>query len=57
MIRIPHLKYIYKALVANTTSNVETKKRIIIWDPSLLLNLEDGKISYNQFYEVTHALA
>jgi hypothetical protein len=48
--RIPHLKYIYKAMLANTSQNVETEKRIIIWDPSLMQKLTDGKISYNKFY-------
>lgn len=46
------MKYIYKALIQNTTQNKETKQRVMIWDPSILSNLSDGQISYNKFYHV-----
>jgi hypothetical protein len=51
-IRIPHIKYVYKALLANTSSDEETKKTVILWDKSLLEMLEDGVISYHEFYNV-----
>ena len=46
------MKYIYKALLANTTADEETKKSVIMWDPAFLGTLEDGVISYHELYNV-----
>ena len=48
------MKYIFKALLANTSSDEETKKSVILWDKSLLEMLEDGVISYHEFYNVKY---
>ena len=50
------MKYVYKALLANTSSDEETKKSVILWDKQLLEILEDGVISYHEFYNVSFCI-